>query len=596
MKKILSLVLSIIGVVGYSQYEGGSGGGADSDTDLGIPIEGIVFTGNTSSDWFEPTNWNTGVVPSSSSYVQITSGVISDIEGSPDPVNVEVAGLVINDPDAELLIKPSNSLMITSTFENTGSVVLEANKDGAYAMLKFDGEYSGTGSVFHQQHFKGGWHMVSSSMVPTNAGFFGQVSADRHPNAYNFFSWNGIGYDLVANNASSIDARLGYYGFVGENNGQLVGFREVGVQSFEGVPNTSTGTLPMFNLGADTTGGSSGGGTWSFVVDGQILGGWNMVANPFTAALDFTTLNFSDNDSVEQAFYVFDPITGTGDGSFTSYSAGGINDPFIAPFQSFWVRVKDDNIVMDGLSMSANAVIPATYPDFYRPAVDKVVIRVFETNATQNKDHTVVAFVDGTTDDFDNGWDARKMPNGGNTPSVYTMGTKDALVNNAIDYGNASAGEKRSIDMGFIAPKHAANYTFNFDQNYMINSYAVYLEDKKLDHFHNLSTADYTFASDTGYVDRFVLHFRTNALGAEQEFAKKQTFRAWVYENTAYIHSHIDMGKRGVLLTDMGGRTVFHNHVELVADKREEMALPQLSAGVYLLHVEGQKPVKVVVH
>ena len=595
MKKILSLVLSIIGVLGYSQYEGGSGGGADSDTDLGIPIEGIVFTGNTSTDWFEPTNWNTGVVPSSSSYVQITSDITSDIEGSPDPVNVEVAGLVISDPDAELIIKPSNSLMITSTFENTGSVVLEANTDGAYAMLKFDGEYSGTGSVFHQQYFKGGWHMVSSSMVPTTAGFFGQVSADRHPNAYNFFSWNGVGYDLVPNNSASIDSRIGYYGFVGENNGMLVGFREVGVQSFEGAPNTSTGSLPMFNLGADTTGGTSGGGTWSFVVDGQILGGWNMVANPFTAALDFTTLNFSDNDSVEDAFYIFNPITGTGDGSFVSYSAGGITDPFIAPFQSFWVRVKDDNIEMDGLNMSENSVIPATYPDFYRPAIDKVVIRTYEDNAPDKADFTVVAFVEGTTDDFDNGWDARKMPNGAPFPTIYTMGTTDALANNAIDYGPNYFVEKRTIDMGIMAPKHGANYTVRFDDDYMINTYSVYLEDKKLDHFHNLVASDYTFASDTGQADRFVLHFRSGALNSDLEFANTSNLRAWVYEGNAYIHPNVDLGRSNIRMVDMSGRTVFTTTEVLRKDERKEISLPQLRAGVYLLQIGNEGIVKVIV-
>ena len=575
---------------------GSGGGGGNNNNPAADGADGIVIVRYKVSEVTGPAEI----------IYEVTSAEFFDDITFSEGITVRIESNVDVNEDVDIVVSPNSALEVNGDLNlgDNATLTLEANSDGEYAMLKFDGDLNlGSGNEIKQQiHFKGGWHMVSAPFVPSNAGFFGEVSEDRHPNAYNFFAWNGTGYDLVPNNAASIDVGRGYYGFVGRNfdlnPNRVVGFRDAGVTEYEGIPNKEAPSIELELDTADTTGQSGGGGTWSFLVDGQILGGWNMLGNPFTAALDFETTNLDTDPDVEQAFYVFDPITGTDGGTFQSWSTAGITEPYVAPFQAYWVRVRRSATLpmqINAVSMSDNSVIPTAHPEFFRSSIDKVVIRTFEENDADKADHTVVAFVDGTSDDFDNGWDARKMPNSEPFPTIYTTGAVDALANNAIDYGVNHPNDKRSIDMGFIAPKHGANYTVRFDDDYLLNTYAVFLEDKKLNHFHNLVASDYTFSNDTGNADRFVLHFRTGALSSDLEFANKANLRAWVYQGRAYIHPNVDLGRSDIRMMDMSGRTVFTTSEDLRKDERHEIDLPQLRAGMYLLQVGSEGIIKVVV-
>lgn len=182
-----------------------------------------------------------------------------------------------------------------------------------------------------------------------------------------------------------------------------------------------------------------------------------------------------------------------------------------------------------------------------------------------------------------------------NTPGIYTVGNGEGLANNAIDYG-PNRTDKKSIDLSFMASKQGDNYSITFDEDYMVNNYTIFLEDKKLNHFHDLNSGAYVFANDTNVRERFVVHFRSASLSNTEEFANTANVRAWVHQNTAYIHPHADLGNKNLRMTDMGGRTVFNKQVNLAANQQEEISLPELSAGAYLLHIEGQKPVKVVIY
>ncbi|TVQ75943.1 MAG: hypothetical protein EA358_10585, partial [Flavobacteriales bacterium] len=495
--------------------------------------------------------------------------------------NIVVSSLNVK---ANATMDPNQNINISNNLILDDGVTLTLGASLAgYSMLKFGGETEfGTGaSVVQQQNLPGGWHMVSAPMNATNAGFFGGIgtqAANGNNNTQNFFSWNGSDFVNLANNSAAIQAGRGYYGFVGN-----FGFQDPGVHPFSGTPNTSvtfpsltpSNTEALTNVTVDGTNGRFG---------------WSMLGNPFTCALDFSSLSTND---IEDAFYIFDPSAGS-DGEFVSVSGAGLGTTFIAPLQAFWVRSTGANPSLGTATMSANGTVSSS-PDFLRTGntFDRVVLRSTEVANPNFKDHTVIALIENTTDGFDNGWDARKMMPSENTPGIYTIGNAEGLANNAIDYG-PNRSDKKSIDLAFRASKQGANYSIRFDEDFMVNEYTIYLEDKLLGQFHDLKSGDYVFANDTNNRERFVVHFRSGALSSDLEFANAANLRAWVYENTAYIHPNVDLGRSDIRMMDMSGRTVFNTSADLHKNERYDIALPQLKAGVYLLQVGGQKVVKVV--
>jgi hypothetical protein len=68
--------------------------------------------------------------------------------------------------------------------------------------------------------------------------------------------------------------------------------------------------------------------------------GWNMVGNPYGAAIDWEHPSWT-KINIDPAIYVWDPNTNqylTWNGS-----AGDISDGILAPFQGFWVKANDEN-------------------------------------------------------------------------------------------------------------------------------------------------------------------------------------------------------------------------------------------------------------
>ncbi|TVQ79274.1 MAG: hypothetical protein EA358_03795, partial [Flavobacteriales bacterium] len=403
MRLIFGFFMFSISFVISAQYAGGIGGSGDVDKLFDTRLEGTRFISSSGTNWNVDTSWNTGIVPSEAQYVIIDAEATVEIDH-----HLRIAGIEVLE-GAEVVVAADNALQITDLFVNRGTITLKADSLGGYALLKFDGEldFAGTGSVVQQQFFKGGWHMVSSSMKTTSPSFFGKVNGSRHPNAMNFFSWDGRDFALVDSVGSAIQKGLGYYGYVGKFSGQVVGFQDIGLKSFQGIPNANadfpqlTPSSTMANANVAISG------------DPLIRGGWSMLGNPFTSVLDFQSL---DLNGVEDAFYIFDPSVGD-EGEFFSWSEGGIENPHIAPLQAFWVRSAINNPSISSVNMKDNAIIPATNPNFFRAgnSFDRVVLRSAEVANPNYKDHTVIALIENTTDGFDNGWDARKMMPSENT-------------------------------------------------------------------------------------------------------------------------------------------------------------------------------------
>lgn len=500
--------------------------------------------------------WSTSEIPQN---ITVSSGTVN-LNG-----DRTATGDLIVSGSATLSLAPTVDLQIDGNFDLDGTISLNADGTG-YSQLKVSGTLTDNGTFNHEQNLSAGWRMIAASMNASQASYFGNVgsSGSGHTsNTQNLFSWDGTNYVNLADNNASISPGTGYFGYVG-----TFGFRAAGVENFTGTPNTSV-----------TPSLSDGTASGSITIEGTHTNerqGWNLVANPFTCALDFATLSRSD---VDNAFYIYD---GT---SYVAYSGAGLPSSAIAPMQSFWVKANGGSPSLGTMTMAANGTV-AESPALLKTTTknfDRLVLRSQELADSLNSDYTVVAFIQGTQDAYDNEWDAYKMANGGDQPNIYSLHQGTGMATNAIDYGPGYDGIK-SLDIAFRAPKHGEPYQISYDQNYMLRDYAVYLEDRKNQSFHNLAHSPYRFAHDSGMVQRFVLHLQSNSVDIEEFDKAQSSLQAWAHEGQ--LHFLANYGAPvSVELRNINGQSVYRSALDLHAGRLQSQSLPEMAPGLYLLSV-----------
>ena len=140
------------------------------------------------------------------------------------------------------------------------------------------------------------------------------------------------GWSEVATlNDSPVSPGDGYLTYLFENN------NPVGPDGFP-VTLSVTGSLP-----SNETDGTNAAPSLTFTDDGDsdAQNGWNLVANPFAAPLDWESVVDNGLEQLDKTIYVWDPESGqyatyTADGGGTGGS--GSQNRYIAPFQSFFVK------------------------------------------------------------------------------------------------------------------------------------------------------------------------------------------------------------------------------------------------------------------
>jgi len=225
--------------------------------------------------------------------------------------------------------------------------------------------------------------------------------------------WEGVGQsngnwgqlnDLSSiSGQSAIDPGRGFLTFLFANQDPPAGDGD------EGFPVTLTATGPVqaaenngttINPPLSFTGGDG---------DGVANNGWNLIANPFMAPIDWESI---ENDGagltdVEATIYVWDAengqyatytANGSGDGGGTT-GGSGTQDQFIAPFQAFFVKATGSNPSIGGIAsgdkdVSQNPEVksPETESEPSSPPVVRLRLR---PEGDSTGETTAVRFTDG---------------------------------------------------------------------------------------------------------------------------------------------------------------------------------------------------------
>ncbi|WBO86757.1 Ig-like domain-containing protein [Hymenobacter yonginensis] len=186
--------------------------------------------------------------------------------------------------------------------------------------------------------------------------------------------------------------------------------------------------------------------------------GWNFVANPFLAPLDWSTVPASQRTNVDAAMYVFESTSQYG-GQYRSYANGIGASPLIGLAQGFWVRVSEGQTSGSLNLLTANRV--TTYNQqapVRRGAADsRPQLQLQLAGATGPADDLFVYAQAGATAGLDAEFDAAKLPNssGLNLASLTAAGELLAIDGRPA-FGSAAA---TSIPLSVAVPQ-AGTYTF----------------------------------------------------------------------------------------------------------------------------------------
>lgn len=515
-----------------------------------------TYTGSTTVNSGELVISGSGTLGSGSTVI-VNSGATLRVKNSITLASLTNSGTVEIDPGATLSI--TGNLVSSS-----GSITINADATG-YGQLLVDGTITGT---ITQEQYIGtiGHHGISSSM---STGF-GTTTNCTPSSLYEYdasSSGTFVGAYVNNGNASTASVGRGFFAPVGSSGDFMT---STGTFTVSGTPNTSHDWTLSY-----VTNSASGASNH----------GWNLIGNPYSATLDWSTVSVGSN--VNDAVYVWNP-SNSQYMSWTSGPGGGTNggSQYIPPMQAFWVQTTSGGTgtAYDiSTTMSSNTTTSQS-PTFQKTLNDRIKLSVINLSDNTKNDETVIAHSIGSVDGFDEKLDAWKLSNYGGNPNVYSFYAGDKLAVNVVDLSIPKV-----IPLSVDAPQSKAAYQLYLNQEVNGNEYEVILEDKHLNTFTDLTQGAYSFQyggwNNSG--PRFNLHINTaNNIGLDEE----ETHDSFVYQkdNEVFIHTDEAVYSKYQLWT-MDGRLIHEGPINTTITR---FLMP--NTGLYMIQLKGNHSNKAI--
>jgi len=596
--------------------------------------EGMVWTGDISTDWDLPANWSCGYVPDPATGVQIpdvpNKPVLgSGVTGSVNNITIEagsslvlaggtlqISGTITNNGSFDatsgtIEMNGSSSQVIGSgiftgnTVENltvsnasgvtllgplnaTGIVLVESGdlSSGGFLTLVstasgtalIDGSGNGTvsGNVTMQRYLQSGFGYKYFSSPFTNATV-AEFDDDRIIDPYfpTVYSYN-------ENNIVSGMPASGWVGYETSSNslsplsGYSVNFGDLSAPrtvDVTGVVNNGNISATLFNHNQVYT------------------RGFNLAGNPYPSPIDWTAPSGWTKTNIDNALYFFkasssDPYGGRYSTWVNGISSDDTVSNIIPSMQGFFIHVSDGPPwpVAATLSLDNNTRVTGLIQIFAKS--DKKnpesLLRLKATldDNPASADPLVIYFDEKATREFDNGHDALKLINTDrHTPSLYSYSSDARLLSiNAIPERNDTItciplGISSSTD-GYLKIKLA-------DAGALLDGWKIFLSDLKAGVEYDLRQGDgYSIFLEAGECnDRFMLNLTPVATGIP-ETKPDDIFS--VYSSHGIVKSYIDLEKTGegdFKLFNLAGQLLF---VERITETGYNEFNPGLKDGIYI--------------
>jgi len=309
--------------------------------------------------------------------------------------------------------------------------------------------------------------------------------------------------------------------------------------------------------------------------------GWNLLGNPYPAAIDWDEVTLGDG--MDNALYYYSANSQNYiaylriDGD-NSTSTGG--SQYIPSGQGFMVHAKSSGTRTVTIE---KADLTHTGQNNYYKSSTNLLAGSLNLQITGNSfsDQTIIHFNEQATTDFDGNYDAFKLMSANmEVPMIYT--SNDAGVLFSIN-GLPKIEEGTSIPVS-VRIGHDDIYTIQGNMNEIDGN--VFLEDIKTGVYTKLNeVSSYSFtASADDAPNRFLLHFGIVGL---DESPTQTVAHAYVYNSMLYVLNA--SGQTQVDIIDLQGRTLQSSSFRAEGLYSETISLP---TGVYVVRVMDEKGVR----
>ena len=481
----------------------------------------IIWTGAFTTDWNTPGNWNENIVPTATISAMIPNGSIPNnptVNEAP-ATPAQCLHLTVQ-ADRILTVATGKALTVHgNTINNGTSLSLIVENQGSLITL---GTVTGNATV-KSDIGSNEWHFISPPISNAVSGLFLNDYLQKFTESTSLFT------DIIPTDVPLVPIN-GYALYGGASGINAV---------YQGPLNSGT-IGSVYNLT-------------------RLNEGWNLVGNPYPSSIDCGAASGWTVTNIDAATYIH--VNSTTWAEFVGGIGANGGSRYIAPCQGFFVRVSSNG---NATFMMDNDVRVHHTTTFFKDAVTDFIR--LEVTGNNVKDEAVVRLLSGSTEAFDNEFDADKMfADDTLAPQLYSMGG-DMLAINAIP-------EAKPVIVGL---RTAQTGTYTIKATEINNLTDVSLEDTKNNTFTDLTKDVCTFNFQAGENEqRFILHFK--ALGIPG--INPSSINIYGYNKTIYVDLKEEM-KGDVFVYDISGRLV----VKATAEKGMNKVNLQ-SEGIYIVKV-----------
>jgi PKD repeat protein len=222
--------------------------------------------------------------------------------------------------------------------------------------------------------------------------------------------------------------------------------------------------------------------------------GWHLLSNPFPSPMNVDAITADGFNSPQY----YNAASGAFSGTFQPALVAGAEVPIM---QGLVARTLGAN----SFAPDNSSRVASNNPNFNKSTAWFDYRLNIELSVNGNSDITYVYFSADNTAQFDLIGDCVKRHSDIDKPTLFTKLENQELSLNGFNLNDLGT----SIPMGLIAPVNGT-YTFSFDGmiDFPANT-TIYIEDKLMDEYHELSNCSYTFNVDVSEngTDRFMIHF-----------------------------------------------------------------------------------------
>jgi len=523
-------------------------------------FEKNIFIPNsgTSANWSSITDWNYGIVPTTSNNVEITTG---------NTVNVDVEG-VTNDltVNGNLNIAAGKAITANGNFNSaSGTTTVASDNTTGSGSLIIKG--TSTGNITYNRYVEADkWHLVGAPVT-------------------------GEGYDDTYVTANNI-------------TGGTINPLNRGVSTYNNATNTwsymVSGGSGSFINGAGfsmLTSGTSLAFTGEYfssdknvtLSDGAAANAWNLVSNPYPSFISVDALIAANTTDVFDAgglfnvAYVWDNTENAGAGGYVIKN--GSSGYYLHPGQGFVVNGKAGGGV--DLKITEAMQSHQTGIGFLKTEANPE-IKVMLSNSTSVKS-TKIEYREGATNAVDTGYDAGYFSGADDDFKIYSHlveGTQETdIMLQSLAQGNY---EKNRIPLGLKAD--IGEFTLSVNHLNLPENLMVFIEDSLTGKFTRLDEANSALKInlDTKIdgVGRFFLHTSYANMSLSIEDTIFNNLNVFANNNILHINGSNSKGKAFLKVFNILGKLILNQSLKL--ENNTSVILPKVSKGVYVVSIKSE--------